>query len=332
MKLVKLIRCAAFGLTLPVFLAGCGHKAVQQTVDGTPASLTVRIAYHKSGIFNILRTYGTLDKALAAKGVAVKWEEFAAGPQVLEAIGDHNADLGATGDTPPIFAQAAGVSLVYVANIPPGDPTSQEIIVPKNSPIRTVADLKGKKVAFQKGSGAHYMLVQALTRAGLKYSDIQPVYLSPPDAGAAFASGQLDAWVIWDPLLTISLTRNGGRVIADETGLPQRGGYYLADRSFAVAHPDILKIVLGEAKKAGDWTTTHPEQAAVILSPKEGLPPSTLSIIFKHGGLADYVPLSPAVIASQQKEADTFYALGLIPKPISIEDDLLPPQTLEALK
>jgi sulfonate transport system substrate-binding protein len=114
------------------------------------------------------------------------------------------------GEAPPIFAQAAGANLVYVANEPPS-PRSEAIVVPGDSGLKTVAQLKGKKIALNKGSNVHYLLVRAIEKAGLKYSDITPVYLPPADARAAFERGSVDAWVIWDPLLAAAEKQLGAR-------------------------------------------------------------------------------------------------------------------------
>lgn len=159
---------------------------------------TLRIGYQKYGTLVLLKARGTLEKRLAEDGVKVQWTEFPGGPQLLEGLNVGSIDFGVTGETPPVFAQAAGADLLYVAYEPPA-PTSEAILLPKDSPIRSVAELKGRKVALNKGSNVHYLLVRALEQAGLKYSDIQPVYLPPADARAAFERHSVDAWVIWDP-------------------------------------------------------------------------------------------------------------------------------------
>src|SRR5471030_965299 len=160
---------------------------------------TLRIGYQKSATtLVLLKGEGSLEKSLAAQGVNVKWTEFPGGPQLLEGLNVGAIDFGYTGETPPVFAQAAGAKLVYVANEPPA-PTSEAILVPKDSPIKSVQELKGKKVVLNKGSNVHYLLVRALEDAGLKYTDVQTVFLPPADARAAFERGSVDAWVIWDP-------------------------------------------------------------------------------------------------------------------------------------
>ena len=154
--------------------------------------------FQKYGNFVVLKARGTLEKRLASQGVTVQWLEFPAGPQLLEGLNAGAIDVGTVGETPPIFAQAGGVDFVYIGNEPPA-PQGEAIVVLPDSPIRNVAQLRGKKVAFNKGSNVHYLLVKALEHAGLTYADIQPIYLTPADARAAFVQRNVDAWVIWDP-------------------------------------------------------------------------------------------------------------------------------------
>src|SRR5262245_36700110 len=142
------------------------------------ADQVIRIGYQKYGNLILLKGKGDLEKKLAPLGYKVVWTEFPSGPPLLEALNVGAIDFGHAGEAPPIFAQAAGAAFVYVAHEPPA-PKGEAILVPKASPLKTVADLKEKKVAFNKGSNVHYLLVKALEHAGLKYTDIEPVFLAP---------------------------------------------------------------------------------------------------------------------------------------------------------
>ena len=173
---------------------------------------TVNIGYQKANIFALLKYRGTLDESLKKQGIAVRWVEFPAGPQMLEGLNVGSIDLAATGDAPPAFAQAAQADLVYLAHSP-ANPKTEAIVVPEQSAIHSVADLKGKRVGLNKGSDVNYLLVAALEKAGLSYKDITPVYLPPADARAAFQRGAIDAWVIW------------GYAVADEA----EGSWHLLD-------------------------------------------------------------------------------------------------------
>jgi sulfonate transport system substrate-binding protein len=279
---------------------------------------TLRIGYQKYGTLVLLKARGTLEKRLAAQGVDVKWTEFPGGPQLLEGLNVGSIDFGVTGETPPVFAQAAKADLVYVAYEPPA-PTSEAILVPKDSTVKSVADLKGKKVVLNKGSNVHYLLVRALEDAGLKYTDIQTVYLAPADARAAFEKGAVDAWVIWDPYQAAAEKQLQARTLKDGTGLVDNHQFYLATRSYAKDHPTVIEALVDEVRKTGEWSKANPEQVTAEVSPLLGLPADiTLTSVKRQGFGAQY--LTPAVVDAQQKIADAFYQLKLIPQPLVIKD------------
>lgn len=282
-------------------------------------SNTVRIGYQKYGTLFLVKARGGLDERLKAQGTNVQWIQFPAGPQLLEALNTGSIDYGSTGETPPVFAQAAGAPLIYAANEPP-DPTGEAILVAKNSPIQKVADLKGKKVALNKGSNVHYLLVRALEEAGLKYSDIQPVYLPPADARASFDQGSVDAWVIWEPFLTVAKKATGARVLKDGTGLVANRQFYLVSKPFAEQYPDRVKTVIEETQKVNEWAKGNAKEAATILSPQVGIDVATLTEILQGRSYGITQPVGADVVEYQQKIADAFLSLKLLPKPIAVKD------------
>lgn len=278
----------------------------------------LRVGYQKYGTLVILKARGTLEKRLAPLKVDVKWTEFAFGPPLLEAINVGSIDFGTVGESPPVFAQAAGADLVYVGNEPPA-PASEGILVLKESPIKTVADLKGKKVVFAKGSNVNYFIVKVLEKAGLKYSDIEPVYLAPADARAAFERGSVDAWGIWDPYLAAGQTQLGARILADGKGVVNNYQFYLASRAYAEKRAELVKILVEELAKIDEWGKSNPKEVAAFLAPQIGLDVPTAEIA--AGRYAYGVkPITDAVLADQQKVADTFTDLKLIPKKINVRD------------
>lgn len=279
---------------------------------------TLRIGYQKYGNFVVLKARGTLEKRLAAQGVTVQWLEFPAGPQLLEGLNAGAVDVGTVGETPPIFAQAAGVDFVYIGNEPPA-PHGEAIVVPENSPIKTVAELRGKKVAFNKGSNVHYLLVKALQQAKLTYADIQPVYLAPADARAAFVQGSVDAWVIWDPYLAAIERQANARVIANGDGLVRNTQYYLSARKFATAQPQLLRELLAELDSVDKWGRDNVPEVARLLSPLVGLEAPTLEVALKRTAYG-VQPVTAETLTYQQQIADTFNELKLIPKKLVVSD------------
>lgn len=281
----------------------------------------LRIGYQKYGTLIILKGRGTLEKRLANEGISVKWSEFTAGPVLLEGLNVGSIDFGTTGEAPPIFAQAAGADLVYIANEPPA-PSAEAIVVPASSPITSLAGLKGKKVAFNKGSNAHYLLVKALEKAGLKYTDIQPVTLAPADARAAFERGSVDAWSIWDPFLAAAEKQINARVLANGENIVSNHQFYLASRSYAQKNPQILRILIEELAKVDEWGGKNHAEVAALLGPLTGLSPEVTELAARRLPYG-VRPVSKEVIAEQQRIADTFAELKLIPKKIEVSRALL---------
>jgi sulfonate transport system substrate-binding protein len=282
-------------------------------------SNVVRIGYQKYGTLFLLKARGNLDERLKAQGLTVQWVQFPAGPQLLEALNTGSIDYGSTGETPPVFAQAAGAPLIYAANEPP-DPTGEAILVAKDSPIQKVADLKGKKVVLNKGSNVHYLLVRALEDAGLKYSDVKAIYLPPADARATFEKGSVDAWVIWEPFLTVAKKATGARVLKDGVGLVANRQFYLVSKPFAEQYPDRVKSVIEETQKVNVWAKGNAKEAATILSPQVSIDVATLTEILQGRSYGITQPVSADVVEYQQKVADAFLTLKLLPKPISVKE------------
>ncbi|WP_233270804.1 aliphatic sulfonate ABC transporter substrate-binding protein [Pseudomonas eucalypticola] len=278
---------------------------------------TLRIGYQKSStLITLLKQQGTLEKDLARQGIEVSWHEFPSGLPLLESLNVGNVDISAdVADTVPVFAQAAGATLTYFAQ-ETASPQAQAIVVRQDSPVQSLADLKGKKVAVTKAAGTHYLLIAALNKAGLKFSDIQPAYLTPADGRAAFENGKVDAWVTWEPFLTSVQRQLPTRTLADGTGLAQYKRYYLTGTAYAKAHPEVLKLVFAELQKAGEWTKAHPDQAAAILGPLWGnLDSATVEAANLHRTY-QVQAVQPDQLGEQQKIADAFFAAGLLPKAV----------------
>ncbi|WP_455570360.1 aliphatic sulfonate ABC transporter substrate-binding protein [Xanthobacter oligotrophicus] len=280
----------------------------------------VRIGYQRSStLITVLKTNGTLEKALAPLGVEVSWHEFTSGLPLLEAVNIGSIDFSAdVADTVPIFAQAAGARLVYVADEAPS-PSAQAILVPAGSPIATLEQLKGKKIGVTKGAGSHYLLLAALAKAGLAIRDVTPAYLTPADARAAFVSGNLDAWVAWDPFLASTQSQSGARVLADGTGLASYKRYYLATEDFSKRGDKVLQVLFERLKATGDWVKANPGPAAETLAGLWGIDAATVE---KANARRSYKvgAVTPAGLAEQQKIADTFFAEGVLPKKVDASD------------
>jgi sulfonate transport system substrate-binding protein len=277
----------------------------------------IRIGYQKNGVLVITRQQATLEKHFAPQGIEVKWVEFSSGPPMLEAMNVGSVDYGAVGDSPPIFAQAAGAAIVYAAGQPITN--GQGILVPQNSPIKNVAGLKGKRVGFTKGSSAHNIVVQTLEKAGLTYADITPVYLTPPDAGPAFANGSIEAWAIWDPYFAIGESKQNGRILVNAHEIAKSNSFYIANRNFANNHGSVLRQIIDVTTATAKWAEAHRDEVAKSLSAVTGIPLDIQTIAANRASF-NVGLVTDDIIATQQGVADRFYKLGLIPKPVVVRD------------
>lgn len=296
-------------------------SAWSHAADSAPDAL--RIGYQKGSVSMVLaKSHQLLEKRYP--GTKISWIEFPAGPQMLEALNVGSIDLGSTGDIPPIFAQAAGADLVYVGS-EPAKPKAEVILVPEDSPIKTVAGLKGHKVAFQKGSSSHNLLLRALQQAGLKFTDIQPAYLTPADARAAFQQGNVDAWAIWDPYYSAALLQGKVRVLKDGSDLKQTGSFYLATRPYAEKNGAFVQNVLQTFTEADALTLSQRQQSTELLAKTMGLPQAVIASYLNHRPPTAITPVSEETARRQQQTADLFYDNHLVPKKVDIQSRIWQP-------
>jgi sulfonate transport system substrate-binding protein len=310
--------------TRRAFLAGAGALLASTALPSfaDTRAKEIRIGYQKAAsTLVLLKAHGTLEKRFAPLGVGVKWTEFPAGPQLLEGLNVGSIDFGYVGEAPPVIAQAAGANFVYTAYEIP-TPHAEGILVHQDAPIRSVADLKGKRVALNKGSDVHWFLVAALQKAGVKYTDIQPVFLPPADARAAFERGVIDAWAIWDPFLEAATCQSNARLLTDGAGIVSHHQFFLSARAFAQQNADLVDAVVDEVGKEGVWVREHYAEAAAQLAPIQGLDASVIEAGLRHYAHS-YKPIDAAVLAEQQKIADTFTELRIIPIRIVTKEAVL---------
>ncbi len=292
----------------------------------------LRIGFQKSSLnLIVLKTRGTLDRRLEPWGVAVTWTEFPAGPQLLEALSVGSVDFGMTGDTPPIFAQAAGTNLVYVGNEPP-KPEASAIVVKESAPIRSLADLRGKKVAFTKGSSAHFLVVRALASADIDYKDITPVYLTPAEARAAFETDSVDAWAVWDPYLAAAEKALALRTLKSGKGLVSNHTFYLANKAYASEHQEVIGLVFEELSRNEQFLRENPKEVARILAGYTGLDVPTFERVLERRPSFRVSYIESSVADEQQTIADTFQRLNLIPKSIVVKGIVWHPAAVQAAK
>jgi sulfonate transport system substrate-binding protein len=283
--------------------------------------VTLRIGWQKFGVVALAKSTGALEKRLAGQGVTVEWNEFTSGPPILEAVGAGALDFGITGDVPPLFAQASGGDILYVGAYQ-GPAAFHGLLVQKDAPYKSVADLKGKKLAYKRGSSAHNFALQALRKSGLSLSDIVEVDLAPPDAAAAFKTGSIDAWAIWDPFFAVAEADPQTRVLTTSEGILDNWGYFLGNGAFTKSNPDVIVAVIDELAKVGTAAQADLDATTKSLATITGVPEKITRVTLTRSkadlGKVSLVP--DAALSYQQALADDFYKLGIVPKKLNVSD------------
>lgn len=327
-RLVQYSVLGLFALSTPL-VGGLLQNTQAQTKRGFTAK-EINLAYQTSG--DIVKVKKVVEPRFKALGVKVNWVgPFPAGPQLIEAMNAGKVDIGNVGETPPIFSQAAGITeVIYIAGRTPSRGENQGIVVRADSPIKKVADLKGKKVAFQRGSNAHYLLAKALQEVGLKISDVQIVGLNLSEARDAFIQNKVEVWVASDPFLALVEKIIPIRNLRNAARINTLGGFYLGRRAFVTQNPELVRVFLEEADKVGEWAEKNPTEVAKAFAPELKL---EIPVLEKVARRRTYRlrRLSPSIIAEQQRVADFYFQEKIIPRKINIKDALLPSQLYEAI-
>ncbi|MDY0406551.1 aliphatic sulfonate ABC transporter substrate-binding protein [Virgibacillus sp. 179-BFC.A HS] len=193
------------------------------------------------------------------------------------------------------------------------------ILVPKDSDIKDIADLKGKRVSFAKGSSSHYLIVKALEKSGLKYSDITPAFLTPGDARIAFEQGDVDAMVVWDPYTASTELYADAKLLVNGEGFTTDRDFFIANNDFADEHQDLIDTIMEEVKKSSDWSNNHQDDLAEMLAPILNIEKDAIKMAIERRTYG-VDAISKDIIKEQQEIADTFYRLDIIPKKIDVTE------------
>lgn len=308
-------------IVLTVILVGCGTDQSVKS-SGKNDSKTIRVGYQKGNTLNILKESGILEKTLEKKGYSVEWKEFTHGGALLEGLFTGNIDFGHAADGSGINAQAGHKPLVYVgADLP--NPEGVGVLVHKNSGLKSVQDLKGKKIGVLKGGNHHYLAILALKDVGLSVKDVEWVYFNDAAQGrTAFETNKIDALASYDPFLagaeidldTINLTEG------KDYNYPNRTFYY-ANVDFYKEHPELVELILKATDESDSWANKNKPEVVKLVSKMLRI---DAKIIDKATARREYGvnKINKEIIAAQQKQADIYYEIGLIPEKVDVSKDM----------
>lgn len=304
-------------------ITGCGEKPVGSSESAeAEEKKVVRIGYQKGNTLNILKVKGNLEERLKEKGISVEWKLFAGGNLVMEALSAGSIDYGHAADGSGVFAQAGDQPFVYVGSDLP-NPEGIGIMARKDAGIRTLKDLKGKTLGVGKGGNHHYLAVLAIERAGLKLEDVKWVY--PKDASqmrAMFETKQVDALGSWDPFFATIQADLQPITLTDGKGYTPNPTFYMANKTFAAEHPDLIKIILEETDKSDQWANKNKPDVVQLLSETLGIDRKAIEIAVNRRTYG-VRKIDTETIKAQQQLADTYHRIGLIDRAINV-GDLMP--------
>ncbi|GEO25308.1 sulfonate ABC transporter substrate-binding protein [Alicyclobacillus acidoterrestris] len=315
--------CGVAALLMTGVVAGCGVstgptntslKGGQNEAKPTSADagVTVNIGTQSlMGPMYLAEKKGWFEQAFARVGAKVKWVQFTSGPPFFPAIASNHIDFGQVGNTPVLVGQAANVNFTEIA-VDSSGKNGDALLVPKGSPLHSLQDLKGKKVAVAQGSSAYNLLYKALAKAGLTTSDIHIVQLQPNEAQPAFESHAVDAWATWDPYITEEVSLHGAEELATEQSLASADpGFTIVRSKFAQQHPDLVVRFLQVYQQALDYQKAHMDEAIQLYANSTHLSPSVIRQLLENEG-DENAPVTDEVVKEQQQTADFLYQQGAL--------------------
>ena len=202
----------------------------------------------------VLKDKGLLEKEFEKDGIKIRWVQTLGSNKALEFLNAGSIDFGSTAGSAALVAKINGnpINSIYVYS----RPEWTALVVPKDSTISKVADLKGKRVAVTRGTDPHIFLVRALLGAGLSEKDIQPVLLQHPDGKTALIRGDVDAWAGLDPMMAQAEVEDGAKLFY-RNAAANTWGILNVREEFAKQNPDLVKRVLAVYEEARKYSLSH---------------------------------------------------------------------------
>jgi sulfonate transport system substrate-binding protein len=301
--------------------AGGTYYGYRQTVSPDDKLTTVTIGYQKGDPVDISRSRGVLAKKMKELGYKVVYKEFTDGASEMQALAAGSINYARTGDTPPVTAAAAGTDIAYIAA---GAKRSNGsgILVQSDSDIKTLTDLKGKKVAYTQSTSSQYLLLMALEKAGLGTDDIEWVNMKQADAAIAFSKGSVDAWVTWDPYTAQGQVTQNARLLTNGVGLSNNRDFILSTTKYAKKHEQVNEYLVKYLAEDMTWANENPDELVTLLTKALGM---KKAIVEKMVDRRDWTltTMTKSIAAEEQDIANAFYANGLITKKITTADDVI---------
>jgi sulfonate transport system substrate-binding protein len=282
------------------FVLGAGRVLAAQ-----PA---LRIGDQRGGAQPLMEAAGVL-KDLPYR---LEWSQFAGAPMLLEALNADAIDAGSIGDAPFVSGVASAIAMKAVS-VTQADGAVTSLVVPHNSPIHTVADLRGRSIATLRGQTGHFLVLAALDRAGMKPGDVHFVFIAPSEAKAALAAGSVDAWATWGPYIALATVQDGAREVVNGRDLMSGQSYMVASNTAIAGKRAALADFLRRMRLARDWGLANPQAQARVWAEQMGFPLAVGQVVIDTAKTRT-VAIDDRVVAAQQRVADFFYKARVVPE------------------
>ena len=294
-----------------------------QTTTAASDLETVTIGYQKADPVDIARQHGELIKKMKAKGYQVVFKEFSDGAALMTALKSGAIDYARVGDTPPVTAKAAGTDIALIAAGATKEYGSG-ILVGKNSQITNLKQLKGKTIAYQKGTAAQYLIIQALKKAGLSTNDVKLVNMDQSSASVAFAKGSVDAWVTWDPYTATAQVNQGAKLLTNGTGLAKNRDFLISTQNYAKTHTALSKLMTTYINDDMTWANNHHTQLIAMLSKTLKLSDAVIQKMVERRTYAmALVKADSSIVDEENQIANTFYQEGVVTEKVDMKTTLV---------
>ncbi|MDN6446608.1 MAG: aliphatic sulfonate ABC transporter substrate-binding protein [Lacticaseibacillus paracasei] len=320
MKHKKHLWFLVIGLIMWLSVAVYGYT---QTTTAASDLETVTIGYQKADPVDIARQHGELIKKMKAKGYQVVFKEFSDGAALMTALKSGAIDYARVGDTPPVTAKAAGTDIALIAAGATKEYGSG-ILVGKNSQITNLKQLKGKTIAYQKGTAAQYLIIQALKKAGLSTNDVKLVNMDQSSASVAFAKGSVDAWVTWDPDTATAQVNQGAKLLTTGTGLAKNRDFLISTQNYAKTHTALSKLLTAYINDDMTWANNHHTQLIAMLSKTLKLSDAVIQKMVERRTYAmALVKADSSIVDEENQIANTFYQEGVVTEKVDMKTTLV---------
>ena len=314
----KNTRKAILGLVVLLFVV-IGYLGWKQTGGGSSNNLTtITIGYQAGDEIDLAKLRGQLKKKMKAKGYNVKFKEFQNGSAEMQALASGSIDYARVGDTPGVTALASGTKLTYIG-VGGTKENGTGILVKKSSGITSLSDLKGKKIAYTKGTSSQYLVMKALKKAGLSTSDVTLVNLDQSAAATAYANGSVDAWVNWDPT-TSKLELSGSTLVTNGKAIGDNNrSYLIASTSFAKKHTEASKLLIKYLASDMKWANSHHSLLIKKWSKELKLSKATVKMMVNRRTYS-FSKMNKTAVSELQDIADLFYKNNVIKKKVTVKN------------